>query len=57
MIIMKKIKEIKEIRVHNNDLWMQILEIAVEVAPEKTRKILKGVKENDEKISKLLGEL
>jgi hypothetical protein len=41
------INKIKEIRVANNDLWMRILEIALEANPSKTKLVIKQIRRND----------
>lgn len=41
---------LKEIRVSNNDLWMQILEIALSSDPIRTKKVMSQVAENDKKV-------
>jgi hypothetical protein len=53
----KKLYKIKEIRARNNDLWMKILEIAINCAPTRTKMVLRNIRKADKKISKLLGEL
>lgn len=45
------------IRARNNDLWMKLLEIALETAPEETKAVLREINENDRRISDLLTEL
>lgn len=45
------------IRARNNDLWMKLLDIALETAPNETKEVLRQINENDRKISDLLGEL
>jgi hypothetical protein len=42
--------EIKEIRAHNNDLWMTILDIALRVDPTHVKEILRQIKRNDSMI-------
>lgn len=50
----KFIKEIKDIRKNNNDLWMKILDIALKYNPEETKKLLKSITNNDKKISQTI---
>lgn len=49
--------EIGLIRANNNWLWMQILAIALEAEPKKTREVIKEIRTNDEEVSKWLGKL
>jgi hypothetical protein len=51
------IDHIQEIRAVNNKLWMDLLRVAAEYAPDETKRILKKINANDKKISKLLGEI
>ena len=53
----KVIGEVQYIRSINNKLWMDILRVAAEHAPDKTKCLLKDINKNDKKISKLLGEI
>lgn len=48
---------ITSVRARNNDLWMKLLEIALETAPNETKEVLRQINANDRKISDLLGEL
>ncbi|MFA5397848.1 MAG: hypothetical protein WC346_17695 [Methanogenium sp.] len=48
------IYEIEHIRTRNNSLWMELLKIALEYAPVKTKEVLKQINENDNAVSKLL---
>ena len=41
---------LKDIRVNNNDLWMQILEIALESDPIKTKRVMQQVADNDRSV-------
>jgi len=54
---MKELDIIKDIRAKNNDLWMEILRIALESRQEETRNILRRIKNNDEEISRNVGEI
>ena len=51
------VSEIERIRRQNNVAWMNILRVALESAPEKTKSILKQVNVNDKRISDLLRDL
>ncbi len=48
---------IREKRASNNDLWMKILEIALEEAPERTKLVLKAIRDRDLTISHCLGRI
>lgn len=48
---------LKQIRVDNNDLWMELLRIAVESDIERTRGVLNKIRDNDLKISMFMKEL
>ena len=48
---------IKEIRSQNNELWMDILKIAFEFAPEQAKTVFKKIAENDTQITELSKEL
>ena len=48
----KYIKKIETNRKKNNLNWMNILRIAMEHAPEKTKKLLSNINKIDNKISK-----
>ena len=51
------IEEIARVRARNNGLWMSILEIALEAAPEDTKEVLREINDNDRAISAMLREL
>ncbi len=51
------IDRIAKVRASNNALWMQILEIALETAPDETKAVLREINSNDRAISGLLAEL
>lgn len=53
----RTIEEIAKVRARNNGLWMAVLEIALEAAPEKTKKVLHEISINDRTISAMFGEL
>lgn len=54
---MQKIEQISEIRRKNNDIWMRLLSLALEVAPERTRDLLRKIADNDRAITKIMGEI
>lgn len=45
------------IRAQNNGLWMAILQIAMEAAPNATREVIKMINKNDAKVTEWLGKL
>lgn len=45
------------VRARNNELWMRVLEIALENAPDETKAVLRLINTNDRAISGLLTEL
>lgn len=49
-----ELKEIRKIRVRNNDLWMQILDIALRHAPEETKELLANIRLNDSDVSSMM---
>ena len=51
------VDQIQSIRSRNNVNWMNIMRIALEHAPEKTRAQLAAIQENDLEISRLNGML
>ena len=51
------IKQIETTRKKNNKNWMQLLEIAFEYAPAKSKKVMKKINFNDKKISSLISKL
>jgi hypothetical protein len=53
----KTIDKITEIRASNNQLWMTLLKIALEHAPDEAKAVLAKINENDGKISLLLSGL
>jgi hypothetical protein len=50
------IEEIQIIRVKNNKLWMELVRIAAETAPERTKKVMKQISANDEAVTKIVKE-
>ncbi len=54
---MDLISQIEEIRKDTNHLWMDILRVALESDPERTKNILLRIKQNDGQIQRRLGEL
>lgn len=53
----RTISQIAEIRADNNALWMDLLSIALEHAPEQTKAVLRAINHNDQRVSSLLKEL
>jgi predicted transcriptional regulator len=51
------IDQIEAVRRKNNELWMQILRIALTNVPVVTKAVLTEINKNDRKISTLLEEL
>lgn len=51
------IGNIRRVRSRNNDLWMEILDIAMEAAPERTKDVIKRIRNNDRQITELLDHL
>jgi len=46
-----------QIRADNNALWVNILRLAMEVEPKKTRKIMRSIRKNDKEVTEWLGKL
>ena len=57
IVTMQKIEQISEIRRKNNDVWMRLLSLALEVAPERTRGLLREIADNDRAITRIMGEI
>lgn len=53
----KTVKQIEHARKKNNQNWMQLLQLALESAPIKSKKVLKNINSQDKKISKLVEKL
>jgi len=51
------IKTIRDTRTTNNNFWMELMELAVIYAPEKTLEVMKGIHECDGAIQKHLTSL
>jgi hypothetical protein len=51
------IDRIEEVRGRNNGYWMQLLRIAMEADPDRTRGVLRRIEECDTMITRLLTEL
>tara|TARA_B100001996_G_C18404938_1_gene494446 strand:+ start:76 stop:273 length:198 start_codon:yes stop_codon:yes gene_type:complete len=54
---LKIIKNIEKARSKNNINWMNILRLAMRSSPKETKKILKNINSQDEKISNLLKKI
>lgn len=51
------IAQIERIRVRNNKLWMQLLRIALESNPIKSREVVTKISKNDREITKWLSRI
>lgn len=51
------IDEIEKIRATNNTNWMDAVRLCFKLAPDEARRIFKGIKECDTKITELTEEL
>ena len=51
------VNQVKKIRTKNNTCWMELLKLALEYAPEKSKKVLKKINKNDKQITSLIGKL
>jgi len=51
------VDDIRYIRTKNNVLWLRLLEIAIESAPDETKKVLREINSNDRTICELLEKL
>jgi hypothetical protein len=51
------VNQVKKIRTKNNTCWMELLKLALEYAPEKSKKVLKEINKNDKQITSLIGKL
>ena len=54
---MKAIKEIEMIRAKNNKNWMNLYRLAFEFAPEKASKIVKNIRDLDQKVTNVSKKL
>ena len=54
---LKVIDEIEKIRTRNNVNWMDVLRLAFTYAPEKTKKLMKKINKEDNRISELFEKL
>jgi hypothetical protein len=54
---LKIIDEIEKIRTKNNVNWMDVLRLAFKSSPEKAKKLMKKINEEDNRISELFGKL
>ena len=53
----KYVSRIEDVRQHNNELWMQILRIALVANPKDTKSVLADIRKNDMEISRLTGKI
>ncbi len=51
------IRKIAQIRIKNNELWMSILNLALEVAPDRARELVRAIRNNDKEISEWFEKL
>ena len=54
---LKIIDEIEKIRTKNNVNWMDVLRLAFIHEPEESKKLMKKINEEDNRISELFGKL
>ena len=54
---LKVIDEIEKVRTKNNVNWMDVLRLAFTHAPEKTKKLMKKINEEDNRIFQLFEKL
>tara|TARA_Y100001970_G_C14181495_1_gene830078 strand:- start:1594 stop:1791 length:198 start_codon:yes stop_codon:yes gene_type:complete len=54
---LKIIDEIESIRSRNNVNWMDLLRIGIKHAPKETKKIIRKINSDDNKISELFAKL
>ena len=57
MSVETTINLIEETRRHNNGLWMQILRIAADKAPDETKVVLRQINQNDRYIADMMLKL
>lgn len=53
----QQLESIHQIRTFNNDLWMEILEIACKAAPDRVATLLEAIRFNDEQVSNQMTSL
>lgn len=53
----RRLDEVKNLRAQNNNLWMEIVYIALREAPEETKRIMRGISEKDSQINEIWLEL
>lgn len=51
------LRQLEDIRARNNALWLELLRIAIEEAPVRTKKVIQVINDNDRAISALLEKL
>lgn len=54
---LKIIDDIQRIRANNNKVWMDLVRLAVRVAPAEAKAIFGRITDNDEQVSALLRKL
>lgn len=53
----EELEEIKKIRVRNNDLWLELVDIALKHAPVDAKRILAQISTNDRLVSDYVGDI
>lgn len=53
----KQIDKIQKIRAKNNKLWMDLMRLAFDHAPEQAKVIMNQISQNDEEITKAVKEM
>lgn len=51
------IKDIENVRAHNNSNWMDLIRLAFEYAPNEAKQIMSSINKDDAEVTKLLKEL
>lgn len=51
------IDAIQKVRSNNNKVWMDLVRLAVRVAPEESKRLFSLITDNDEQVSRLLRRL
>ncbi len=51
------VDQIEVVRRRNNTFWMDLLRLALEVAPERAKAILGQIEEHDSEVTRLLREI
>lgn len=51
------LNDMRNIRATNNDLWMMLVRLAIETAPEAAKSIIQSIQHQDQKIANLWQEI